>query len=94
MWTILEKKSIIKQLKKCPKYIKQEYEGWKQVLQLSGPQALRDIGGYRDHALKGEWRGARSSRLSKQWRVIYRIEKKEVIIFILEGSPHDYRKKS
>ena len=94
MWILLESKVLKKQLRKCPKRIVKEYEGWKKVVEYSGPKTLRDITGYRDHALKGEWYGARSSYLNKKWRVIYRIDKKSVTIFILEVNPHDYRKKT
>ena len=94
MWELLESKTVKKQLKKCPKQIKEEYEGWKKVVEFSGPQALKQIKGYHDHALKGDWKGARSSYLSKKWRVIYYIDKKEITIFILEVNPHDYRKKT
>ena len=48
------------------------------------------IGGYRDHALKGEWRGARASYLTKQWRVIYVVEGDVLEILVLEVNPHDY----
>lgn len=94
MWKLLESKTLRRQLKKCPKQIRAEYEAWKKVIEFSGPQAIRGIRGYRDHGLKGEWKGARSSYLNKQWRVIYYIDKKEVIIFILEVNAHDYRKKT
>ncbi len=93
MWRVVENRTVLKQLKKCPKKIREEYEGWKQILMLSGHKVFRGIVGYRDHALKGEWKGARSSYLNKQWRVIYRVDKKEVIVFVLEVNSHDYRKK-
>jgi hypothetical protein len=32
------------------------------------------IPGYRDHALKGEWKGARSSYLTQKWRVLYVVD--------------------
>lgn len=91
MWVIVENKTVRKQLKKCPKYIKKEYEGWKRILELSGPLTLQRLPGYKDHALKGNWKGARSSYLSRQWRVIYCIDKENVIVFVLEVNPHDYR---
>ena len=94
MWLIKESKKAIKQLKKCPKNILEEYEVWKKVIELSGPTAIKKITGYNDHSLKGEWAGARSSYLNKQWRVIYFIDKKVVQVFIMEVNPHDYRKKS
>lgn len=94
MWLIKESRKAVKQLKKCPKNILEEYEVWKKVIELSGPQALRKVTGYKDHALKGEWSGARSSYLNKQWRIIYFVDKKDVQVFIMEVNAHDYRKKS
>ena len=94
MWTLFENKIVRKQLMKCPKHIKKEYEAWKKTIELSGPWALKKITGYKDHALKGNWRSARSSYLNYQWRVIYFIDKKEYKIFVLEVNFHDYRKKN
>jgi addiction module RelE/StbE family toxin len=90
MWMILEAKSVAKQLKKCPKRILKEYEAWKTVIELSGPSALKKLPGYRDHALKGEWKGARSSYLNIQWRVIYYIDQKQITVNVLEVNAHDY----
>ncbi len=94
MWAVKESKSTVKQLKKCPKSIQAEYEVWKKIVELSGPSALKKLVGYKDHALKGEWLGTRSSYLNKQWRVIYYIDKKEVQVLVMEVNAHDYRKKS
>jgi hypothetical protein len=47
------------------------------------------IPGYRDHALKGEWKGARSSYLTKKWRVLYVIERERFEVLVLELNPHD-----
>jgi len=94
MWLVLESKGVKKQLDKCPKEILKQYEAWKRVVELSGPHALRAIAGFKDHALKGEWIGARSSYLNIQWRVVYVIENQAVQIKVLEVTPHDYRKKS
>lgn len=94
MWVILESKYVIKQLSKCPKEILKQYETWKKVVELSGPHALRSIPGFKDHALQGQWKGARSSYLNIQWRVIYFIEAHRIQIKILEVTPHDYRKKN
>lgn len=54
---------------------------------------FRRINGYWDHALKGEWKGARSSSLNEQWRVIYVVKGSLVRIMVLKVTPHDYRRK-
>lgn len=87
---VLESRTSDKQLKKCPKEILIQYEAWRKVVELSGPLAIKKIPGYRDHALKGKWKGARSSYLNKTWRVIYKVNKKEVLIQVLEVNPHEY----
>jgi addiction module RelE/StbE family toxin len=45
-----------------------------------------------DEALKGEWKGYRSSRLNIQYRVIYKIEDDKVLVKVVQITPHDYRK--
>jgi len=47
------------------------------------------IPGYRDHALKGEWKGARSSYLTKKRRVLDVVEGHRFEILVLEVNPHD-----
>lgn len=59
-------------------------------MELSGPNALRRIPGFRDHALKGEWKGARSSYLSKKWHVLHVVERDVLEVLVLEVNPHEY----
>ncbi|MFZ4715648.1 MAG: type II toxin-antitoxin system mRNA interferase toxin, RelE/StbE family [Bacteriovoracaceae bacterium] len=93
MWTIEISKSANKLLRKAPVEIRDSFDAWKNIIQFQGITGLKAINDYRDHALKGDWDGARSSSLNSQWRVIYLVMDKEVKIFILEVTPHDYRKK-
>ena len=59
---------------------------------ISGPDGLKQIKGFRDESLRGEWKDHRSSRLSIQYRVIYRIEKDQVLVQVVSVTPHDYRR--
>jgi len=93
MWEILEHRRTWKQLDRLPLDVLKRYEKWKDIVRLSGPAGLRQIKGLNDEALRGEWRGHRSSRLSRQYRVIYRIERDRVLIEIVSVTAHDYRKK-
>jgi len=93
MLTIYIAKSADKALKKAPLKIRDAFDAWKNVIQLEGVNGLKVINGYRDHSLKGDWEGARSSSLNTQWRVIYYISDKKVSVFVLEVTPHDYRRK-
>jgi len=90
MWTIYEKKSLVKSLKTIPLHIKKQYEIWKRIIELQGTQGLRAIKGYHDEALQGRWKGFRSSRLSLQWRVIYKAEKEELEVYVIDINAHKY----
>jgi addiction module RelE/StbE family toxin len=77
-------------LKKTPLEIRKNYLAWKRIVELEGPQGLRLIKGFHDENLKEEWSGFRSSRLNRQWRVIYKIDKDELIVYVVEINPHTY----
>jgi len=70
------------------------YEKWKDIVGLSGPEGLKLIRGFHDEALRGKWKGHRSSRLSVQYRVIYRVEKERLFVEVIDVTAHDYRTKS
>ena len=93
MWRIEEHRRIDKQLSvSVPIEILKRYENWKDIARLSGPPGLRLIKGFHDEALSGEWRGHRSSRLGLQWRVIYQVSAKVLLIHVVHVTPHDDRK--
>jgi proteic killer suppression protein len=94
MWDIYEHRKVAKQLGKLPTDVLKRYEKWKDIVELSGPSGLRLIRGFRDGALRGDWKGHRSSRLNQQHRVIYRIEGDQLLVEVVEVNPHDYRRKS
>ena len=94
MWTILESGNARKALKRVPADILKRYEKWKDIAQMSGVAGLRLIKGFHDESLQGKWQGHRSSRLNIQYRVIYRAIKDEVLIEVVEVTPHDYRRQS
>lgn len=89
MWRVVEAAGVGRQLKRAPGNVQEKYEFWRSVAELDGPAGLRRLPGFRDHALKGEWRGARSSWLSRRWRVIYTVRGDELAVFVLEVNPHD-----
>ena len=93
MWSIYEHRNVPKQLRSFPADILKRYEKWKDIVSLSGPQGLRLIKGFHDELLRGEWKGHRSSILGRQYRVIYRIEKDQVLVQVVNVTAHDYRKK-
>ena len=93
MWQILEHRRASRHLSKLPDGILKRYEKWKDIVRLSGPEGLRLIKGFNDESLRGEWKGHRSSRLGQQYRVIYKIERQEVIVKVVDVTAHDYKKK-
>ena len=93
MWEIYEHRRMAKVLSKLPESVLKRYEKWKDDVRVSGPRGLRAIKGFHDEALRGEWRGYRSSRLGQPYRVIYEIAAKEVVVYVLDLTAHDYRRK-
>ena len=93
MWEIYEHRNAAKQLDGLPIETLKRYEKWKDIVRVSGPQGLRRIRGFNDEALRGDWKGHRSSRLNEQYRVIYRIERDAVLIEVVGVTPHGYRRK-
>ena len=93
MWEIYEHRKAAKQLASLPIDVLKRYEKWKDIILISGPDGLKQIRGFRDEALRGEWKGHRSSRLNIQYRVIYKIEKDLVLVQVVNVTPHDYRRK-
>ncbi len=93
MWEIYEHRRVLKQLSSAPIDVVKKYEKWKDIVSLSGPQALRKLKGLHDEPLSGKWKGYRSSRLNLQYRIIYKVINKEVLIQVENVTPHDYRRK-
>jgi addiction module RelE/StbE family toxin len=93
VWEIYEHRRAAKQLDLLPAEILKRYEKWKDIVRVSGPAGLRAIRGFNDEPLRGEWQGHRSSRLNQQYRVIYRINRDQVFVEVVDVTAHDYRRK-
>ena len=92
MWDIYEHRNVSKQLSVLPVEILKRYEKWKDILRISGPSGLKLIKGFHDEALRGEWKGHRSSRLGIKYRIIYTIVEREILVQVVNITPHDYRR--
>jgi mRNA-degrading endonuclease RelE of RelBE toxin-antitoxin system len=90
MWIIKEHRGVTEACKKAPRAVVKKYELWKNIVFRHGPEKLKEFPGFRDETLKGQRAGQRSSRLSLQYRVIYTVERKNITVFVLEITPHDY----
>jgi len=93
MWRIFEHRNIQRRVRKTPKDVLKRYEKWKDIVEISGPAGLRLIREFNGEPLRGDWKGHRSSRFGEQFRVIYRIEKKELFVLVIDLTAHDYRRK-
>ena len=93
MWEIFEHRRVDRQLKKLPPDMLKRYEKWIDIVAISGPHGLKLIKGFHDESLKGQWKGHRSSRLSQQFRVVYRVEQERILVEVVSVTAHDYRRK-
>lgn len=90
MWAIQEHRGIPKIIRRLPGRIVEEYDVWKDLVHRHGPEIFRQFPGYHDEKLKGDRAGQRSSRLSRQYRVIYAVDRDIVTVYVLEITPHAY----
>ena len=81
-----------KQLAKVPGHIVKKFALWVDLVTVEGLAAARAIPGYRDHGLKGEWKGYRAIRLSEAYRAIYQARQTGTIhaVYVEEVNKHDY----
>ena len=93
MWDVYEHKSLARKRGKIQEEVLKRYEKWKDIVTITGPKGLRLIKGFHDEGLKGQWRGFRSSRLGKQYRLIYKIEDNKLYVKVIDITSHDYRRK-
>ncbi len=93
MWEVYEHKRVGRQLGRLPADVLKRYEKWKDIVTISGPVGLRLIKGFQDESLFGKWKGHRSSRLNRQFRVFYRIEREQVFVEVVSITAHNYRRK-
>lgn len=91
MWAILEQRDAAKAIDKLPHHVAEKYVLWCAIVRQSGPHGLRAIKSFHDEKLSGKLAHLRSSRLSQQWRVVYRAEAAVVTVYVERITPHDYR---
>ncbi len=93
MWTVQLHRDVKIGMRKLPEPVRRAFTVWIGIAEAEGPIGLRSARGFNDEALEGVWKGCRSSRLSKQYRVIYQVENEIVKILVMDVSAHDYRRK-
>jgi hypothetical protein len=90
MWIIKEHRGIRDACTRAPRAVVNKYDLWKSFVFRHGPSKLKEFQGFHDEKLKGDRTGERSSRLSLQYRVIYKVDRKNITAFVLEITPHKY----
>jgi len=93
MWAVFEHRRVAGRLSHLPIEILKRYETWKDIVEVSGPRGLRMIKGFHDEGLQGQWKGARSSRLGLQYRVIYQVVEQEIRVLVIDITARDYRRR-
>ncbi len=85
---------VEKYLKRLPKRIYELFFIWVDFIEKDGWEHTRHLKVYKDHTLKGFWKGFRSVSLKWSYRIIYQHQKdgKINIIKIERISKHDYKK--
>lgn len=92
MWEVWEHRRLDRCVRHLPLEVLKRYEKWKLVIRYSGPKGVRAIKGFHDEALRGRWKGHRSSRLGAQYRVIYRLVSKEILVEVIDMTAHNYKR--
>lgn len=89
---VLMTKSADRDLAKLPSQIALKFAQWSRTVEEEGLEGIQKINGFRDHALKGNRQGQRSSSLSRSWRVIYEVNHvtEQVLVLVLEINKHEY----
>lgn len=93
MWSVFEANKAIKNIDRLPKRVLEKYEFWKSVARVSGPSGIRTFPGFKDHPLKGQWRGHRTSYLNDSFRVIYWLDGQAIRVNVVDITHHGYRRK-
>jgi addiction module RelE/StbE family toxin len=81
-----------KQLRIVPAHIVNKFALWVDLVTVEGLAAARAVPGYRDHGLKGNWKGYRAIRLSNAYRAIYEERNDGTVrtVYVEEVNKHDY----
>jgi toxin HigB-1 len=89
---VVDLSKVKKLLKKTPIEVIKRLQRWIKYVETIGLLETRKIPGLHDEPLLGKWKGFRSVRLGKKWRVIYKHNKEKGINIALieEVTPHDY----
>lgn len=85
-------KFAAKQVQRLPIQIQEAVYLWKEAVEKLGLPEVMKAKSYHDEPLKGQWRGRRSVRLNRAYRLIYaRFEQGEIVVVgVQEVNKHEY----
>jgi proteic killer suppression protein len=89
MWTVLEERDAVKAIDKLQPQVLRTFHAWRAIVIQQGPAGLRNIKAFHDEKLAGRLSHLRSSRLSRQWRVIYSVDADTVTVTVERVTAHD-----
>lgn len=92
MWQVLYHNQVVKRLKKLQPQVLEKLDFWVEIATQEGPSGLMAFTGINDEALTGVWEGFRSSRLNRQFRIIYSCDKDVLQILVIDITAHDYKR--
>jgi addiction module RelE/StbE family toxin len=91
IWNVEDSALVKKVLTKAPPQIVRKYQSWLDMMRYHGPEEVARWRGFKDKKLKGTWSSYRSSRLNRQYRIIYRIDYESLTVFVEKVDTHTYR---
>lgn len=98
MWKVLFSAQAERDIKKLAKEKslteadKEVIATWIKQVKEFGPESLQNgVNFWYDHELFDEWKGHRASAFSFKGRIIYRVEKKKIVVLVVKlTADHDY----
>lgn len=90
---VVDISKVEKTLDKLPVYILEKFNQWVEDIEFEGWLKVKNVKKYADHILTGQRKGQRSARLSRSYRIIYKVSRNGIlyIIKVEKVSKHDYR---
>ncbi|OUR99699.1 hypothetical protein A9Q84_01350 [Halobacteriovorax marinus] len=99
MWKVTYTKQVEKEIsrlilnKKLTEYDLEIIDFWISIIEEKGPEELDNYKIFKDHKLRNEWEGFRSSSFSISGRIIYKLHKKKILIKIIKVTTnHNYKR--
>ena len=83
-------KQFEKQSAKIPRQLQKAIASWINSIEYQGLYEVRKSIGYHDEPLQGKRFGQRSVKLNRDYRLIYKEDKKEKTVLLLEVTKHEY----